>query len=182
MAQPGFLILGRVVRLHGVRGEVKMDCFADSWGPFRGLGRVWVGPPEGPFQPVELESSQALDRAVVIKLAGVKTPEAASALVGYEVSVPRSEAPPLPAGRFYHSDILGLEVREGDRCLGTICEIVETAAHDVYVVRGPAGEWMLPAARRHIRRIDLVAGRMEIEPGADLVAATSAGEESAETV
>ena len=119
---------------------------------------------------------------MALKLAGVDTPEAAASLVGCAVSIPRAEAPPPPEGAFYHSDILGLEVVEGDRTLGSVCEILETPAHDVYVVRGRAGEWMLPATRVHIRRIDLVAGRIEIEPGSDLVSATSEGEESAEQV
>ncbi|MFI5341503.1 MAG: ribosome maturation factor RimM [Candidatus Methylomirabilales bacterium] len=182
MAQRGFLILGRVVRPYGVRGEVKMACFADSWEPFRSLRRVWVGPPEGPFQPAEVERAQGHDRTVVLKLAGVETLESAAGLVGCEVSIPRAEAPLLPEGVFYHYDILGLEARDGDRSLGIVCEILETPAHDVYVIRGPLGEWMLPATRVHIRRIDLTAGRIEIEPGMGLVAATSGGEESAETV
>lgn len=182
MAQPGFLILGRVVKPHGVRGEVKMACFAESWEPFRGLSRVWVGPPGGSLQPVTLERAEERDRSVVLKLADVETPEAAAGLVGYEVAVPRAEAPSPPEGVYYHYDILGLEVLEGDRSLGTVREILETPAHDVYVIQGPAGEWMLPATRAHIRRIDVAAGRIEIEPGMDLVPATSGGGESAEAV
>jgi len=182
MAQQGFLILGRMVRPYGIRGEVMMACFADSWEPFRALSHVWVGPRHGPFQPLRLERARAQDREVVLKLAGVETPEGAAGLVGYEVTIPRVEAPSLPEGVFYHYDLLGLEVREGDRSLGTVCEILETPAHDVYVVRGPAGEWMLPAAWAHIRRIDPAAGCIEIQPGTDLASATSGGEESAEAV
>jgi 16S rRNA processing protein RimM len=182
MAQRGFLILGRVVKPYGVRGEVKMACYADAWEPFQAVGRVWLGPPEGPFQAVKLESTLEADRGVVLKLAGVETPEAAARLVGYEVTIPRADAPSPPEGVFYHYDILGLEVVEGDRPLGTVCEVLETPAHDVYVIRGPVGEWLLPATRAHVRRIDLAAGRIEIEPGMDLATATSGGEESAETV
>jgi 16S rRNA processing protein RimM len=182
MAQPGFLILGRVVKPYGLRGEVKMACFADSWGPFRALSRVWVGPSEGPFQPLRLERAREQERAVVLKLAGVETPEAAAGLVGHEVTVPRADAPSLPDGVFYHYDILGLEVVEGERSLGVVREILEMPAHDVYVVQGPLGEWMLPATRAHIRRIDLVTGRIEISPGMDLASATSGGEGSAEAV
>jgi 16S rRNA processing protein RimM len=182
MAQPDYLILGRVVKRTGVRGEVKMACFADSWEPFRRLGQVWLGPPEGPLREFTLEGGRAQDRWVVLQLAGVDTPEAAARLVGLEVSIPRVEAPPPPEGVFYHYDILGLVVVEGERVLGTVSEILEVAAHDVYVVRGKAGEWMLPATRTHIRRIDLAAGRIEIVSGMDLITATSGGDESAESV
>ena len=182
MARRGFLILGQVVRTHGVRGEVQVACFADSWEPFKSLDRVWLGPTGGPYQSVDLERAQPRGRAVVLKLAGVVSPEGAAGLVGFEVVIPRAEAPQLPEGVFYHYDVLGLEVQEGGRRLGTVCEILETPAHDVYVIRGPLGEWMLPATRTHIRRIDPAAGRIEIEPGTDLEAATSGGEESAEAV
>ena len=181
MAQEGFLILGRLFGPFGVRGQMKMACFADSWEPFRRLTRLWMGPPGGPFRPVELQGSQGQNRTIVIKLAGVETPEVAASLVGHEMAIPRAEAPPPPEGRFYHYDILGLEVWEGSSCLGIVSDIVETPAHDVYVIGGAAGEWMLPATRAHIRRIDPVAGRIDIEPGMDLVGATSGGDGHAET-
>ena len=182
MAQPGYLILGRVIKSHGLRGEVKVACFADSWAPFWTLRCLWLGPTEGPFKPFMLEGGREGDRAVVLKLHGVETPEAAAGLVGYEVAILRAEAPAPPEGAFYHYDILGLEVIHGDRCLGTVREILETPAHDVYVVRGPAGEWMLPATRAHVRRIDPAAGRIEIEPGVDVAGLLSGGEESAEAI
>ncbi|MBI3086966.1 MAG: 16S rRNA processing protein RimM [candidate division NC10 bacterium] len=182
MAQPGYLILGRVIKSHGLRGEVKVACFADSWAPFQTLRRLWLGPIAGPFKPFMLESDREGDRAVVLKLHGVETPEAAAGLVGYEVAILRAEAPAPPEGAFYHYDILGLMVVHGDRPLGTVREILETPAHDVYVVRGPAGEWMLPATRVHVRRIDPAAGRIEIEPGVDVAALLSGGEESAEAI
>ncbi len=182
MTPPGYLVLGRVVKPHGLQGEVKVACFAESWAPFRGLATVWLGPPEGPFRSFGLEGAREQPGAVVLKVAGVDTPEAAACFVGYDVAVPRVEAPGLPEGVYYHSDILGLQVVKGDRSLGSVREILETPAHDVYVIHGPAGEWMLPATRAHIRRIDLVARRIDIVAGMDLVAATSGGEGSAEAV
>lgn len=182
MTPPGYLVLGRVVKPHGVRGEVKVVCFIDSWEPFRTLRRLWLGPSAGPFMPFRLERGRQQDRGLVLKLHGVETPEAAAGLAGYEVAIPRSEAPAPLAGTFYHYDILGLEVVHGERSLGTVREILETPAHDVYVVQGPAGEWMLPATRAHIRRIDPAAGRIEMEPGVDLATLLSGGEDSAEAI
>jgi 16S rRNA processing protein RimM len=180
MGQPGYMVLGRVVRAHGLRGEIKVALVAEAWEPFRDLGRCWLGPPGGPYQGFRLEQGRGHGRAALLKLAGVDSPEAAAGLVGCEVAILRSQAPALPEGAFYHSDILGLQVWEGHRPLGSVREILETPAHDVYVIQGPTGEWMLPATRAHIRRIDLAAGRIEIEPWADLASPTSGGGESAE--
>jgi 16S rRNA processing protein RimM len=182
MGRMGYLVLGRVVKPSGVRGEVKVAFFAESWTPFRTLTRCWLGPAGGPFQPFGLECGREQGRTVWLKFAGVDSPEAAAGLVGYEVAVPRAEAPAPPEGSFYHYDILGLVVVDGDRLLGSVREILETPAHDVYVIDGPGGEWMLPATRAHIRRIDLAAGRIEIEPLPGLVSPSSGGEESAEAV
>jgi 16S rRNA processing protein RimM len=182
MAGPGFLVLGRVAKPHGVRGEVKVIAFPSTWAPFHALTTCWLGPPGGPFDPYRLEADRERGRSVVLKLAGVDSPEAAAALVGHDVAVPRAEAPDPPPGTYYHYDILGLEVVDAHRSLGSVREILETPAHDVYVIQGPAGEWMLPATRMHIRRIDLEARRIEIEPLTGLAAPTSEGGQNTEAV
>ncbi|HSB69984.1 MAG TPA: ribosome maturation factor RimM [Candidatus Methylomirabilis sp.] len=182
MAPPHYLILGRIVKAHGVRGEVKVVSFADTWHPFRTLARLWVGPPGGPLRLVSVEAGHEHGRDVLLKLQGVDSPEAASRLIGQELSIPRAEAPEPPEGSFYHHDILGLLVVEGERPLGCVREILETPAHDVFVVQAPAGEWLLPATRAHIRRVDLPAGRIEIEPMTGLVSPSAGGEESPEAI
>ena len=175
---PEHLILGRVIRTHGIRGEVKLLLQAESWAPFQSFRRLWLAAPGAPFRPFAVEAAREQDRTVLLKLAGVDSPEAAARLVGQEVGVPRADAPPPPEGSFYHYDILGLQVVHGTVGLGTVEEILETPAHDVYVVRGPAGEWMLPATRRHIRRIDLAARRVELDPATDVSGLLAGGEEA----
>ncbi len=177
MTRPSILTLGRVTKAHGLRGEVKVALYADGWSPFRGLTRCLVRDPRGSLRDLGIESGRDHGRAVVLKLSGIDSPEAASALVGCEVAIPRAEAPPPPGDAFYHYDILGLDVVVEERSLGTVREIMETAAHDVYVVQGSWGDWMLPATRTHIRRVNLAAGRIELDPSAD-VAGLIAGEKS----
>ncbi len=184
MGRPDYLILGRITKVHGVRGGVKVVLYTDTWSPFRGLDRCWVGPPGGPYRPVGIRVEGEHGRSLVLKLTDVDSPECAAALVGHEVAIPRAAAPPPPGGAFYHYDILGLDVVAGERKLGVVREILETPAHDVYVIGGSAGEWLLPATRVHIRRIDLAAGRIELDPGADLagLAAQVEGEAGSESV
>ncbi len=182
MAPPGYLILGRIVKLHGVHGEMKMAAFVERWAPFRGLTHVWIGPRQGPLRPVALAECREGHGGVILKLQGVDSPEAAARLVGHEVSLPRQQAPDPPEGEYYHYDILGLEVVGGEQALGTVREILETSAHDVYVIQGPVGEWLLPATRAHIRRIDLAARRIEIEPMTGLVIPSSEHGERPDTI
>jgi len=134
-----------------------------------------VASPGGPNRLFGIESARDHGRAIVLKLAGIDSPETASALAGCELAIPRAEAPQLPEDTFYHYDILELEVVLGERALGTVREILETPAHDVYVIQGALGDWLLPATRAHIRRVDVEAGRIELDPTAD-VAGLIAGE------
>jgi 16S rRNA processing protein RimM len=180
--RPGYLVLGRLVRPHGVRGELKLLVAAAPWEPFSGLRRLWVGPPGGPYRPYHVEEARGREPMVLLKLEGVESPEDAGRLVGQEAAIPRAEAPPPPEGQFYHYDIVGLEVVQAGRPLGEVREILEMPAHDVYVVQGPAGEWMLPATRTHIAAIDLAAGRIELSPDADVAGLLSGGEEAPEAV
>jgi len=181
-ARPEYLALGHVMQSHGVHGEVKVAWYPDEWGPFRGIATVWLRATGGPRQPFRVERARAQGRAVVLKLAGIETPEAAALLVGREVAIPREAAPAAREGTFYHYDILGLAVMEGERWLGSVREILETPAHDVYVVDGAEGEWLLPATRAHIRRVDPAAGVIEIEPWEDLVPPSSGGDENPEAI
>jgi 16S rRNA processing protein RimM len=168
MASAGYLTLGQVAKPHGLQGEVLVALFADAWTPFEGLARCWVSGQDGAFRPLEVEGSRSHGAGVILKLAGVETPEAAAALVGSELAIPRAEAPAPAPGTYYHYDLLGLRVVSGERMLGTVREILCTSAHDLYVVDGPSGEWILPAARAYIRCIDLAAGRIELDPAADV--------------
>lgn len=182
MERPDYLVVGRLARPHGVRGELKLLVIAAAWEPFAGLRRLWVGPPGGPYRPYQVEAARGREPMVLLKLEGVESPQDAARLVGQEAAVPRSEAPAPPEGQFYHYDILGLEVVQAGRGLGTVREILEMPAHDVYVVQRPAGEWMLPATRTHIAAIDLAAGRIELNPEADVAGLLAGGEEASEAV
>ncbi|MFA5026311.1 MAG: ribosome maturation factor RimM [Candidatus Methylomirabilota bacterium] len=170
------LVLGRILKPHGVRGEVRIDCFCPDPGIFGALRDCFIGPPGGAWQPVRIERARLQPRTAILKLAGTESPEAAAKLWGWELAIPREEAPEPPEGSFYHADLLGLSVTDGERSLGTVVEILETPAHDVFVVRGDAGEWMLPATRVHVRRIDLTARRIEILPMDGLLGAVGDGD------
>jgi 16S rRNA processing protein RimM len=164
-----FLVLGRILKPSGVHGEVKMTSWADNPALFRNLTECWIGPSDGTRRRMAVEAVRVQGRSAFLKLQGVDSLEAAEPFAGSEVAIPRAAAPELPDGSYYHADLLGLAVTDGKRPLGEVVEILETPAHDVFVVRAPAGEWMLPATRMHIRRIDVGARMIEIEPMEGLI-------------
>jgi 16S rRNA processing protein RimM len=79
------------------------------------------------------------------------------------VQVPLKDAVPLEAGEYYHHQIIGavVETEEGE-ALGTVTEVLETPAHDVFIVLGPGGEILIPAVEEVVRDIDAAAGRVVV--------------------
>jgi 16S rRNA processing protein RimM len=99
----------------------------------------------------------------LLKLAGCDDRNAAEDLRGLLVQVPIHEAAPLEEGEYYHHQIIGLTVEtETGETLGRVAEVLETGANDVYVVRGPAGEVLLPAVEDVILAVAPEDGRLVV--------------------
>ena len=78
--------------------------------------------------------------------------------------MPEDELRPLGEGEYYHFQILGLEVRTTTgEVLGRVEQIISTGSNDVFVVRGPRGEVLIPAVDDVVKSVDPAAGRIEVE-------------------
>lgn len=149
---------------HGVQGALRLWPETDF--PERLAGRhVWL---QGPAPRRAVIEAARPDRrgSFIVQIEGVHDRTAAEALRGYEVQVPLDELPPLPEGEYYQHQIVGLRVEDeevGD--LGQVVAIERTGANDVYVVeRAPGRQWLLPAIRDVVLKIDLEAGRLIVRP------------------
>jgi len=110
--------------------------------------------------------AQLLGDIALLQIEGISTRNDAEALRGTVVRIDRSQAAPLDEDEYYHFEILGLRVvDEEGHDLGTVVEILETGANDVYVVQRPDGsELLLPAIRSVILEVDLEHQRMVVRP------------------
>ena len=99
-------------------------------------------------------------------LAGVEDRDAAEALRGRELFVPRAEAAPLPEGRYYIADLIGMQVvDEAGRELGRLADVMQAGGNDVYEVRGKR-TFRFPALKRALRAVDVEGARMELDSAA----------------
>ncbi len=117
-------------------------------------------------RPVRVEHAEAAGRFVLMKLAGIETPQAADALRGATLRIPPDEVHPLPPGQYYVFQIVGLRVRtpEGG-ALGQVTDVLRTGSNDVYVVRSADGrEILLPAVAGVVEEIDVEAGEIVARP------------------
>jgi 16S rRNA processing protein RimM len=111
-----------------------------------------------------IESSRWQKGFVYLKLSGIDSREQAAALRHRLLTVPEGELEPLPQGQYYRFQLIDLAVETASgEPLGRIAEVITTGANDVYVVRGDAGEVLVPATDEVVKEVDLKAGRMVIE-------------------
>jgi 16S rRNA processing protein RimM len=155
-----FLAVGRVVRPHGVRGELALEVMTEFPLHLAEVETVYLGEAAVPH-PLRRVRQQRGEQ-LVIQLADCLDRNAAEAYRGQLVQIKTEQAAPLPPGRYYYHQILGLAaVTDAGEALGQVTEILETGANDVYVVTGPAGEeLLLPALKSVILQVDLEAKRL----------------------
>ncbi|TAK27725.1 MAG: 16S rRNA processing protein RimM [Chloroflexota bacterium] len=155
---PRFLSVGRILGRWGVKGEARVHLLTDFPERLQRRGHIYVDE-----ELREIESCFPHKGGLVIKLAGVDTPEQADALRGKLLEIPVAEASPLPPGHFYQYQIIGLQVwTEQGRYLGPVREILSTPAQDVYVIDYQGSEVLIPAVKDIIRQIDLPLRRITI--------------------
>jgi len=155
-----FLAVGRVLRPHGVRGELLLASLTDFPEHLSEHETIYLGEPPVPhvLGGVRLHRGQ-----LIIRLADCHTREAADLFREQIVQIEAQSAAPLPPGMYYHHQLVGLAVytEEGEH-LGELVEVLETGANDVYVVKSAAGEVLLPVIADVIRGVDLDARRMTV--------------------
>ncbi len=175
------VIVGRIVKVRGIRGEVIVRSLSDVPERFARLGAVLVVEADGSAVRFEIESVRPLQGEYIVKLGGIEDRRAAKdRLVGRGLAVIGEAVPPPSGDENYHFELIGLEVvrSDGGR-IGTLESIIETGANDVYVVRGPGGEVLIPATREVIEKVDVAHGRMIVRPWPGLFDDAAASAEAA---
>ena len=158
--------MGRISAPFGVRGWVKVQPNTAAAQNLLAYKTWWVED-GGEWRDRSVAQAKVHGRTVVAKLDGCEDRDAAIALRGKLVAVPRAELPGTRSGEYYWADLIGLAVvNESAQALGRISGILQTGANDVLVVTGER-ERLIPFIAEVIRDVDLAAGVMRVEWGAD---------------
>jgi 16S rRNA processing protein RimM len=158
-AGPRFLVVGQIIKPHGLRGEVGVDAHTDSLERFNWLETVFLGE-DNPVE-VAIESVRIHKSRVLIKLAGYDSRQEAELLRSQWLLIPEEEAIPLDEGEYYLHQIIGIEVTSEDGTfIGKVTDILETKANNVFIVDGPFGEVLLPDIQDVVKEVDLENAQM----------------------
>lgn len=159
-------VIGRILKGHGVRGEVKIQPITRDLKRFRRLKTVYLGEDGSPGEGVEVKKVKYLsgDKFVILTLAGITDRDKADALRGAFVHVAREDVIDLREDEYFFHDLIGLRVIDEKGIeAGVIKEIMETGSNEVFVVAGPGGEFMVPFTNDAGCEIDLKAGTITVQ-------------------
>ena len=126
---------------------------------------LYLARPQSPddAERYPLEAVRPHKGVLLVKLEGVEDRDAAEELRGMLVQVPMEDAVPLEEGEYYHFQLIGVDVEtETGEWLGRVADVIATGAADVFVVRGPRGEVLLPAIEDVILELDTEERKMTV--------------------
>lgn len=164
MPKKPFLEAGKVVGTHGVRGEMRVECWCDSPAVFAKLKTIY-------FDETGKESAKIAARPhksmVLVKMNGVDTVEQAETYRGRVLYLSRKDVK-LPKGQYFISDLIGLAVKDAatGEVYGEIADVTTPGVQNIYHVKmaDDGREVMIPAVPEFVKAVDVDGGFVEITP------------------
>lgn len=141
-----FILLGTVAKPHGLRGEIKLNCFSAGGETAIGHDRYVLVDGQGEISiPLAVEKCRLQGKTVVVKLEGIDNRNSAEALFGKGVLIYKSDLPTLAENEYYWYQFIGLEVKtEDDSSIGSVHAIFNNGAQDIMVIRNQQSELLIP--------------------------------------
>jgi 16S rRNA processing protein RimM len=152
--------MGRVAGSYGVRGWIRVE---PAEAGLEACRKWWIGGAEYPVEQTKEHSG-----ALLARLAGLESREAALKLKGSTVFVRREALPEPEAGHYYLADLVGLEVvNEKGEALGRVKRFYASGAQDVMELAQNGRERLLPWVPTVVKKVDLQKRQIEVDWGAD---------------
>jgi 16S rRNA processing protein RimM len=149
------IVLGRVTGAHGIQGWLRVWSYTDPPEALLDYPQWQLRRADGSELPCRRRDAAFDGRVLRVALDGVADRNAAEALRGCEIVVPRADLPPTGEREHYQEDLIGFEVvNAAGRVLGLVSHFAEGAAHPLMVVKGEQERW-IPAAPPQLRRVDM---------------------------
>ena len=164
-----YISIGRITGTFGVSGEVKARVFSDDTRRFERVEKLYAAFGDSGDDRADKRRALAITGlryhkdGVLLKFEGIDDMTGALSLKEAFLQVPESELAPLPPGRYYIYQLIGLSVWEKDICYGKIADVMQPGSNDVYVVRDGKREILIPVLKSVVKNVDIEAGRVEVE-------------------
>lgn len=148
-----------IINTHGIRGNLKIKSYSDNKKRFDKGSLLFLDGEE-----VEIESSFRHKDSIIIKLKNYDNINQVEKFIGHELTIDEKSLEDLEDGEYYLFDLIGLEVYEGGKKLGSIVDVITGVyPNDVYVINKEGKEVYFPALNATIENIDLENKIIEVK-------------------
>jgi 16S rRNA processing protein RimM len=179
---PAWIVLARLLRPQGRKGEVLAELFTDFPERFEEQKRVFLASPGFQGKHAEARESEIIafwlpvgknEGRIVLQFAGTNTISEAELLAGLEVIVPHEERQALDEDSVYISELIGCTVYDGETAVGVVDDVqfattadggrrLDDAAPLLAVISGDGDEVLIPFAKAFLVEVDTGAKRIEM--------------------
>jgi 16S rRNA processing protein RimM len=153
-----YIECGKIINTHGCKGGIKVDSWCNSLEDLAQMKRIFLEE-KGIYKEYKIKRSSMFKQFVLFDLEGITDMDQAMALKNSVLYALREEFD-LEDGEYFIADVIGLPVIDVDtlKQYGTVKDVVNRGASDIYVVDTPCGESMIPAVDEFIKLVDLQKG------------------------
>jgi 16S rRNA processing protein RimM len=163
--RPEYVSIGIIARAHGLKGELVVIPISDQIQQFEKLKSISISNQKGKRNSFNIERARVTTNRIIIKLENIDDREAALVLKGLYIDKRSNECEALQSDEYYIFDLIGLKVKTTDDVwLGEIIDVLTLPANDVYVIQNGSNEYLIPAIKDVIIKVDLEQDYILIEP------------------
>lgn len=157
--------IGEIINVHGIKGGLKVRHLTDDPERFFELDHLYIEDPRTKkMQGFDIEEARIHKGFVILYLKGYDNINKVEHWKNCHIFIDRSQRKTLEEDTYFIQDLIGLEVKsEQEGSLGVLEDVIQAGSNEVYVIRGPYGEVMIPAAKEFIKEVDIDRGTMRVE-------------------
>ena len=164
MSEAHYVLAGKIVGVHGIKGMVKIFSYCESDALFSPDAVIFSKDPDGNFIRHKIVSSSRYKRILRVLLEGISNRDDAASFVNLDIYVQKSDLEKPESGAYFWFDLIGMAVMdENSLCLGHVASIFHTGSNDVLVVTNAQNnEILIPAIASVVREVDVPNRMMHV--------------------
>jgi 16S rRNA processing protein RimM len=156
------LTIGRIRGVHGLKGTLKVESFADSPDTFKPGRKIFLknqGMDGVQYSTYFIQKVSGHRQGILLNLEGIENRSLAEELVGNDILIDRASLPEPEEDAWYWHDLIGLDVEDHIKgYIGKIISIFPTGANDVLVIRDNKKEILVPMHKNFVESVDMEKG------------------------
>ncbi len=160
-----FIAYGKVLKPHGLSGEVKVLPFSGDTGSFKNFSSLYISKVNNNPPKYSISRSRNHKNTVIVKLDSIDSIDDAEPLKGLTVFIDKRELPEKDDDEYYWFELIGLEVLDSDNNkIGKVKEIIDNTAQPILVIQNDSEEYLVPLVDKYVEVIDLENSKIIVNP------------------